>query len=78
MLSRISSRALARASLLSGVKTPRAGSVARSFRSSGRSLAFLDDYQSHVAERAATGPGIAPKPLDAKQVSDLVEEYKVS
>jgi aconitate hydratase 2/2-methylisocitrate dehydratase len=39
---------------------------------------FLDEYDQHVAERAAmaNGFGIAPKPLDATQTSKVVEELK--
>ena len=35
---------------------------------------FLDAYKSHVADRAAEG--IVPKPLDASQTADLVEQLK--
>lgn len=35
---------------------------------------FLDNYKKHVEERKAEG--IVPKPLDAKQVSDLIEQIK--
>uniref|UniRef100_A0A7S3L3B4 Aconitate hydratase B n=1 Tax=Amphora coffeiformis TaxID=265554 RepID=A0A7S3L3B4_9STRA len=52
----------------------------RAFRSSTPALVtpFLSAYQSHVEERAkeAAGLGIAPKPLDAEQVSTLLEELK--
>ncbi|KAL3940670.1 MAG: hypothetical protein SGBAC_004835 [Bacillariaceae sp.] len=47
--------------------------------SSKRSMsAFLTEYDSHVAERAAMagGIGIAPKPLDASQTSTVIEELK--
>mmetsp|Transcript_10997 Transcript_10997/g.17634 ORF Transcript_10997/g.17634 Transcript_10997/m.17634 type:complete len:918 (+) Transcript_10997:95-2848(+) len=39
---------------------------------------FLDEYDQHVAERAAmaNGFGIAPKPLDAAQTSKVIEELK--
>ena len=42
------------------------------------SSAFLDSYQAHVAERAteAGGLGVAPKPLSAEQVSELIQELK--
>mmetsp|Transcript_23381 Transcript_23381/g.41355 ORF Transcript_23381/g.41355 Transcript_23381/m.41355 type:complete len:918 (+) Transcript_23381:138-2891(+) len=36
--------------------------------------AFMDGYKEHVEERAAEG--IVPKPLNAKQVQDLVEQLK--
>lgn len=41
------------------------------------SSAFLDSYDEHVAERAslAAGLGVAPKALDASQVSDLLSEF---
>lgn len=41
---------------------------------------FLDSYDAHIAERAslANGIGVAPKPLDASQVSDLMSEIKSS
>lgn len=41
-------------------------------------MAFLDDYQEHVDERAemAEGNGIAPKPLTAEQVQTLIDEMK--
>jgi aconitate hydratase 2/2-methylisocitrate dehydratase len=40
--------------------------------------AFLDSYKAHVEERAAmaNGMGIAPAPLVAAQVSELIEELK--
>jgi len=43
-------------------------------------MSFMSDYQSHVDERAAMahGFGIAPKPLDAAQVTALIEELKTS
>lgn len=39
---------------------------------------FLEVYDAHVAERAAmaNGFGVAPKPLDAAQVSQVVQELK--
>lgn len=39
---------------------------------------FLDAYDAHVAERAAmaNGFGVAPKPLDASQVSQVIQELK--
>ena len=39
---------------------------------------FLDSYDAHVEERSklAGGFGVAPKPLDASQVSTLLEELK--
>ena len=42
------------------------------------SLAFLQDYQAHVDERAkeANGVGVAPKALSAAQVSQLIEELQ--
>lgn len=40
------------------------------------STAFLDSYEAHVNERKglADGLGVAPKPLDANQVSSLISE----
>ncbi|KAL9188348.1 hypothetical protein ACHAXT_006726 [Thalassiosira profunda] len=44
--------------------------------------AFLQAYDAHVAERAAMAGGkmggIAPKPLDAAQTSELIEEIKAA
>lgn len=44
--------------------------------------AFLESYDAHVAERAAMADGkmggIAPKPLDPAQVSELIEEIKAA
>jgi len=42
------------------------------------SSSFLTSYDSHVSDRSslADGAGIAPKPLDASQVSDLISELK--
>lgn len=39
---------------------------------------FLESYDAHVAERAAmaNGFGIAPKPLDASQTSQVIQELK--
>eukprot|EP00980_Cylindrotheca_fusiformis_P028293 scaffold22589_cov138-Cylindrotheca_fusiformis.AAC.56 len=39
---------------------------------------FLEEYDAHVAERAAMagGVGVAPKPLDASQASRVIEELK--
>ena len=39
---------------------------------------FLTEYDAHVAERAAmaNGFGIAPKPLDATQTAQVIEELK--
>ena len=39
---------------------------------------FLDEYDAHVAERAAMadGFGVAPKPLDAGQTSKVIDELK--
>lgn len=39
---------------------------------------FLESYDAHVAERAAmaNGFGIAPKPLDASQASQVIQELK--
>ena len=39
---------------------------------------FLSSYDEHVAERAtmADGLGVAPKPLDPTQCSELIEEIK--
>jgi aconitate hydratase 2/2-methylisocitrate dehydratase len=39
---------------------------------------FLDEYDAHVAERAAmaNGFGVAPKPLDANQVNRVISELK--
>jgi aconitate hydratase 2/2-methylisocitrate dehydratase len=45
--------------------------IANSFRSLS---AFKDEYDGHVAERAAAG--IVPKPLDAEQTSKLVQMLK--
>ena len=42
--------------------------------SSRSASTFLDEYNAHVEERAAEG--IAPKPLDAKQVSELVAQLE--
>ena len=41
---------------------------------------FLDEYDAHVAERAAMadGIGIAPKPLDASQANQVIDELKAS
>ena len=41
---------------------------------------FLDEYDAHVAERAAMadGIGIAPKPLDASQTNQVIDELKAS
>ena len=41
---------------------------------------FLRSYDKHVAERAAMadGVGVAPKPLDADQVQDLIAELKAA
>mmetsp|Transcript_25619 Transcript_25619/g.71582 ORF Transcript_25619/g.71582 Transcript_25619/m.71582 type:complete len:917 (-) Transcript_25619:60-2810(-) len=46
----------------------------RSLSSSG----FLEEYDAHVAERAAMGNGfgVAPKPLDASQASRAIEDLK--
>ena len=50
----------------------------RLFHSSkSMSSSFLDGYNEHVAERLTVGPGIAPKPLDAAQVAELIAEVKV-
>jgi len=45
-----------------------------------RWMSFLSDYQSHVEERAAMahGYGVAPNPLDASQVSALIDDLKAS
>ena len=42
--------------------------------------AFMDAYKSHVAERAqmAQGMGVAPAPLLAAQVSQLIEELQTN
>mmetsp|Transcript_6544 Transcript_6544/g.9703 ORF Transcript_6544/g.9703 Transcript_6544/m.9703 type:complete len:958 (+) Transcript_6544:118-2991(+) len=55
--------------------SPAFSSVYRRWASS-----FLASYDEHVAERAtmAAGHGIAPKPLDAAQVSTLIEEIKAA
>jgi len=47
----------------------------RSFSTSG---SFLEEYRSHTEERAAmaNGYGVAPKPLSAEQVSQLIEDLK--
>jgi len=39
---------------------------------------FLSSYDAHVAERAemADGHGVAPQPLTAAQVTDLIDEIK--
>ncbi|GMI27959.1 hypothetical protein TeGR_g2289, partial [Tetraparma gracilis] len=39
-------------------------------------LAFIDSYNAHVTERSAEG--IAPKPLDASQVSALLADLKTA
>lgn len=44
------------------------------FRTVRAASTFTSSYESHVAERAAEG--LVPKPLSAKQVSDLVELLK--
>mmetsp|Transcript_8588 Transcript_8588/g.15046 ORF Transcript_8588/g.15046 Transcript_8588/m.15046 type:complete len:963 (-) Transcript_8588:180-3068(-) len=50
--------------------------------SSPLNSAFLAAYDAHVAERAALADGklggIAPKPLDAAQCSELIEEIKAA
>ena len=43
-----------------------------------RFMSFMTDYQTHLDERAAIGTGVAPKPLDAAQVTSLIEELKTS
>ena len=47
---------------------------------SSSSSKFLESYQAHVDERAAmaNGIGIAPKPLDASQCSQVIQELKES
>ena len=51
-----------------------------SFSSSTRSRSFLADYDAHVLERAALadGLGVAPQPLDAAQVTTLIDEIKAA
>ncbi|GMI42189.1 hypothetical protein TrCOL_g4624 [Triparma columacea] len=47
------------------------------FTRSQPALGFLSDYDEHVQERATSyAVPIAPKPLDAAQVSELIEEVK--
>jgi aconitate hydratase 2/2-methylisocitrate dehydratase len=51
----------------------------RGLVSSKRAMSsFLSEYDVHVADRAAMagGIGIAPKPLDASQTSQVIEELK--
>jgi aconitate hydratase 2/2-methylisocitrate dehydratase len=51
----------------------------RGFSLSKRSMSsFLDEYDDHVAERAAmaNGFGVAPKPLDVGQANTVIEELK--
>ncbi len=51
----------------------------RGLASSKRSMSsFLESYDAHVAERSAmaNGFGIAPKPLDASQASQVIQELK--
>jgi len=58
--------------------TGRDGAV-RAFSSSpSEPSPFLESYRQHVEERSleAEGLGVAPKPLSAAQVSDLVDEVK--
>jgi len=41
-------------------------------------MGFLSDYDDHVKERETDfDVPIAPKPLDAGQVSEIIEEVKV-
>jgi len=56
----------------------RRGVVVAATPQRGMSSTFLDSYDAHVAERAAmaNGFGIAPKPLDASQVSQVIQELK--
>lgn len=58
----------------------RGAAVGRAARCvSKRSMSsFLDEYNQHVAERAAmaNGFGVAPKPLDASQTSRVIDELK--
>jgi len=65
MLSRLAPR-------LARLRTP----LTRSFHATPTSLDFISDYNEHVAERLTVGPGIAPKPLDAGQVDELLKEIK--
>lgn len=54
-------------------------STSSAFSLQARNLsAFLDSYDAHVAERGtlADGLGVAPKPLDAAQCQDLIDEIK--
>jgi aconitate hydratase 2/2-methylisocitrate dehydratase len=48
--------------------------------SSSSSSKFLTAYEAHVEERKLEGAGlgIAPKPLDAEQVSELIDELKTA
>lgn len=61
----------------------RAVAAARGYAtSSPLRSAFLTAYDAHVAERAAMAGGkmggVAPKPLDPSQVSELIEEVKAA
>eukprot|EP00586_Coscinodiscus_wailesii_P003091 CAMPEP_0172490916 /NCGR_PEP_ID=MMETSP1066-20121228/21538_1 /TAXON_ID=671091 /ORGANISM="Coscinodiscus wailesii, Strain CCMP2513" /LENGTH=910 /DNA_ID=CAMNT_0013259649 /DNA_START=50 /DNA_END=2782 /DNA_ORIENTATION=- len=58
--------------------TPRAFRLLSSARSFSSSSPFITSYNSHVEERAslADGIGVAPLPLSAAQVSDLLKELK--
>jgi aconitate hydratase 2/2-methylisocitrate dehydratase len=56
-----------------------ASALRRGLAQSKRSMSsMVAEYDSHVAERAAmaNGIGIAPKPLDASQISLAIEELK--
>ena len=59
-----------------------AGSSWYSTTSPALASAFLEGYNAHVEERAAMAGGklggIAPKPLDAAQTADLIEEIKAA
>lgn len=70
------SHILRRTFVQNGTNTLRRQFLSRQGRA--MSSAFLDSYDEHVKERLslAGGHGIAPKPLDASQVSSLLEEFK--
>mmetsp|Transcript_1032 Transcript_1032/g.1691 ORF Transcript_1032/g.1691 Transcript_1032/m.1691 type:complete len:779 (-) Transcript_1032:13-2349(-) len=50
------------------------------FSSSTRQMSFLPSYDDHVSERAAMadGIGVAPQPLNAAQVVELIDEIKAA
>ncbi|KAL3914479.1 MAG: hypothetical protein SGILL_006085, partial [Bacillariaceae sp.] len=58
----------------------RKASLAASRRgvAASRSMSFLTEYDQHIAERSAmaNGFGVAPKPLDATQIAQVIGELK--